>query len=153
MTMNGDFWFRIRVAFFAFAFFTGLGTPLWWYSNNDSLNSIAWIGIVLGFAFLPFYPLFIVFTVGIQAVSPWSDPTWTRPTHRKNFLVLGNPLLVLHFFAFLVASSGAGVILSFLWNGWMAVAYGIAVLCGSAMVLIGLELSMRVFRQKMREDT
>lgn len=97
-------------------------------------------------------PVMLLAIIGLQALNPWSDDLWTRPTHRSNPFRLGNPLLLFHFAAYFAAASGLGVLVSSLWHGLYAAAYGALGILGAASVLVGVRLCMRVFKHKMAEE-
>ena len=149
-----DLLFRIRLLFYGLGFIQPLFIPFGKVVKDVFFDPPIQTLVIL-FAVCLFstilIPIMLLTFVGIQAINPFSDKTWTRPSHRSNPLYLGNPLFILHFAAFFAGFGGFGAIVSFPWNGVVAVGYGVLVFVGSAMFLIGLELCMRVFKHKMGE--
>ena len=94
-------------------------------------------------------PLMLQAIIAIQYVNPFSDKTWTRPTHESNPFHFGNPLLFFHFGAYLGGAGSMGTLLSAIWNGLPALLGGLAGILGAFSVLLGVHLAMRLFRSKM----
>ena len=150
--MNGDLWFKIRMGVMAAGFVIGLiasgALPV------DELRELPtpMLGVltavvIIGLALMP---VMLIAVVGVQAINPASDERWDVPSHRSNPFRLGNPLTFFHFIGCTIAVASLGFIVSGIWNGLYAVIYGVLLLIGSAMVLLGVRLCTRIFKHKIR---
>jgi len=150
--MTGGTWFTIRIGLCAFGFFVAMLIPV---EQFDELRSISnWMPAILcvfAIISLILIPPMLLFVIGIQAINPFSDDKWTPPTHRSNPLRLGNPLLFFHFGAFFLGATGLGFLASSPWKGLMVAARGMFVVLGSIMMLVGIRLCMRAFKDKMTQ--
>jgi len=158
-------WYRVRigllVTFFALGIIFGIIFPYNEFRIDDFVDALATalpVGIpvlVIGmciFALL-FYPLGLIFVIGIQAVNPFSAPRWTKPSWRSNFLNLRDPLHFFHFFAFAGLAGAAGSAL-----GSLAVqgrldflVVAMQALAGLG-ILAGVRLCLRVYRFKYQDE-
>lgn len=147
--MTGTTWLRIRIVLIGVVFVASLFPPLddlqTWRDLPQGMFPVMLVFILLGLALIPFG---VVFVIAIQAVSPWSDAVWTRPTHRSNPLHLGNPLLFFHFGAYLVLAAAAGTMIAGIRHGWLVFAQGLLTLAAAAMIRLGVALCMRIFKTK-----
>jgi hypothetical protein len=147
-------WFKIRLGFHAFGLVSG---ALFAHRGAAGLTGLEpwgprFLAIFGGIAVLVL-PFMLVAVLSIQAVNPLSDKQWTRPTHASNPFRLGNPLLFFHFAAYLALAQAVGILLSALWNGVYAAALGVFMLLGAVATLVGVRLSMRVFKSKMADKS
>jgi len=149
--MNGRAWFRIRLVLICLGFVVGIASPPW--LSDELLSEIPWPFVAGALAMALFFPpIALLFVIGIQAINPWSDRWWHRPTHRSNPFRLGNPLLFFHFAVYFSAVGGLGQLASGIWSGAGAALTGLSVLIGSGSTLLGLRLCMGVYRHKMAGD-
>ncbi len=146
-------WFKIRLGVYALGLVSGVPTAHQEVSELAKFEpwGLAFLAIPCGVATL-LMPLMLLFVISIQAVNPWSDEKWLRPTHGCNPFRLGNPLLFFHFGAYWFGAIGIGFLLSALWNGVYAVALGVFMLLGAVATLAGVRLSMLVFKSKMADE-
>ena len=152
--MAGEHWLHFRLATYLFAFAVSVATPF--FVPQELLQSIEslppWmlVAIFIGLLLLlAAFPLMCLFVVGIQAINPWSDRVWSRPTLRSRPFNTGNPLLAIHDASFVVAAGGVGLLVSSPWNGLIFAAAGMLQLFGGAMLRISLRLCLHVFRSKL----
>lgn len=152
--MTGKMWFRIRMALFVLTFLSALLVP---NPQIEELSATSGMDQIFLFVFLGvvavFIPFMLLCTLAIQAINPFSDKVWTRPTHQSNPFRLGNPLLFFHFGVYLCAASGLGIIVSSLWRGLFAAVFGLIMLVYSVSILLGVRLTMRVFKHKMAGES
>ena len=149
------YWVRIGllVAFFALGIIFGIIFPYDEFRIDDLAAAVPGglpvlvIGMCI-FAIL-FYPLGLIFVIGIQAVNPLSAPRWAKPSWRSNFLNLRDMLHFFHFGAFVVLAGAAGSAL-----GSLAVQGRLDFLLVAMQAMAGLgtlagvRLCMRVYRFK-----
>jgi hypothetical protein len=109
---------------------------------------VTWMCI---FAIL-FPPLALLFVIGIQAVSPFSAPRWTKPSWRSNFLNLRDMLHFFHFGAFAGLAGAAGSALgSLAVQGRLDFVVAAMQALASLGILAGVRLCMRVYRSKYQD--
>ena len=148
--MTGKTWFIIRIILIVLSFLSALSVPnpqieeLSTASGMDRIFFLVFLGV--GAVLIPFMLLTVL---AIQAINPFSDKIWTPPTNHSNPFRLGNPLLFVHFGVYLCAAAGLGTIISSLWRGLFVAIFGFILLIYSLSILIGVRLSMRVFKHKM----
>jgi hypothetical protein len=145
-------WFQVRIVLFTLGFLVALAAPI---EQPEELHSMqSWmLGIVVLILLvsLLLIPCMILIVIGVQSVNPLSDQIWTRPNHHVNPFHFGNPLLFFHFAAYLFGSCALGVLFSSLWRGSLVALEGCYSALCSLMVLVGVQLSMRVFKRKLPE--
>ncbi len=96
--MSGKTWFRIRLILLVLWFLAGLLVPnpqIEELSTASGMDRI-FLFVVLAVAAVV-VPFMILAVLAFQAINPFSDKVWTRPTHHSNPFRLGNPLLPFHF--------------------------------------------------------
>ncbi|WP_417388646.1 hypothetical protein [Gimesia sp.] len=98
------------------------------------------------------WPFMVVAVVGFQAINPFTDPVWKRPTHSSNPFRLRNPLYPAHFLMCFMMAQGAGILATSLIGGWLQLLMGIATITGSLTGLWGLELVMKMFPKRMAPE-
>jgi len=148
--MAGKTWFRIRSGLLAYGFIAAAATA---HVQLAQLRSFPF-AMTLGFyvvcaVMLLAIPLMLVAVIGFQAVNPFSDKMWTRPTHQSNPFRFGNPLLFFHFAGYFFGAAGLGVLVSALWNGLPALLGGLEGMVGAFTTLVGVRWAMHVYRFKM----
>ena len=152
--MSEKTWFRIRISLFVFSFAAALFVP---NPQIEELSTASGMDRIFLFAALAVIAVVIPFMVlavlAFQAINPFSDKTWKLPTHHSNPFRLGNPLLFFHFAVYLGAAAGLGTVISSVWRGLFAAILGLILLVYSLSVLIGVRLTMRVFRYKMAAES
>lgn len=146
-------WLRIRITILCLGFAASLFVPVAQFDQLSRLPAPMMISFgafaVVCFALIPFMLLFVI---GIQVANPMSDDKWTIPTHKSNPFQLGNPLPFFHFGAYLNAACGLGLMVASLWQGVLALAYGVLTLAAAFMFLVGIQLCIRVYAQKITKD-
>ena len=151
--MTGNTWFKIRLALIAIGFAAGMFLP--WNETATAFGEMPRemlvLVLILSVGGVLLSPIILLFVIGIQSTNPFSDRRWTRPAHRSNPFRFGNPLLFFHFAAYFTGAQALGVLVSALWWGPYAAAMGALGIAGAAGILLGVRLSMRVFKRKMED--
>ena len=146
--MTADTWFKIRLVLMGLAFLSGLLGPSVTADGFEDTLPLWLIVVICLFVLVPI-PFGILLVVGIQAANPLSDKTWNAPSHHANPFRLGNPLLLFHFGAFLVAAGSLGVLLSAAWKGALVAVGGAFGVLAGVSCFLGVKLSMRVCKDKL----
>ncbi|QDU14357.1 Glyoxalase-like domain protein [Gimesia maris] len=147
---EGD-WTRFRSILLILAAIAGSLSFLNYQSepmNGSSVLDVYFFYFALLVSLL-FWPVMVVAVVGFQAINPYSDPVWTRPTHSCNPFRLKNPLCIAHFLMYFVMAQGAGALVTAILGGWLQSLMGIGMIIGGLEGLWALELVMKRFPEKM----
>lgn len=148
--MSGKTWFRIRLILLVLWFLAGLLVPNPQIEELSTASGMDRIFLFVAMATSAvFIPFMILAVLAFQAINPFSDKTWARPTHHSNPFRLGNPLLIIHFAAYCGAAAGLGTVITSVWRGLFAAMFGFIMLVYSVSILLGVRLTMRVCKHKM----
>jgi len=108
------------------------------------------VGLLTGLCAL-LTPLLVLAAVGMQAVSPFGVRAFRRPGWRTSFLDLRDPAHFFHFFGYFTVAAGLGRTLAQLATEGSVGCSGIGWLSGGLGFLLGVRLSMRVYRSRYVE--
>lgn len=134
----------ILVAFFLYALATtSLSAP---YIAEQM--SLPWLAAFCAIAAVG-SPLVSVVIIAIQLGNPFSDDIWELPASDSNPVYLGNPLLVVHFGAWVFIAFGLGQVLGASWTGIPALVMGLGSMLFGGGMLLGLRLAIRLARRKL----
>lgn len=140
-------WPVIRAVLLLFMFALGLFTTI-----PGSFNPpIDWL--TLG-VITVFFPLGLVFVIGIQFFNPKSAPFWRYPSWQLNPFQFREPLQFFHFGGFTCFAYGVGEIVQFsLRNSAVLSPEALILFAMGCGLLVGVWLCTIVFRKKMSRHT
>ena len=149
--MTPQTWIRIRAILLGLSVIAGGLAFLMpdTFPYSDLPPSMAWIfgGFIL--LSLVLAPFMLAAVILFQAINPFSDKVWTRPSHYCNPFRLGNPLLFFHFASFMFMAAGLGMSLTSFMGGIRQLLEGVYTILGGFAFLAGVHLAMRWCKHKM----
>jgi hypothetical protein len=149
--MKAETWLRMRLVLIGIFFIGGslsfLVPDL--FTFPDLPPTMMWLPIGFLVTCIALSPIMVAAVISFQVLNPFTDKTWTRPTHSSNPLRLRNPLLFFHFASYLCMAQGLGMALTSFLGGWVQLMWGLQGLAGGLGCLAGVHLAMRWCKHKM----
>jgi hypothetical protein len=136
-------WWVIRTSLVVLGAIVSFFVPL----GPQAKPPIDWFALLLIFASCP---IALVFVLGIQVMNPMSSRVWRRPSWSANPFNFSEPLQFFHFGAYAMLVQGTVLLIRLAAS---PVPFYVEVLIPMTMglgVLLGIQLTMLVFRRKMR---
>ena len=128
-------WFFLRVFLIVASIVTGALRPFLEPAPLRSKWGPVFAFVMIAGAF--FWPVCLLFVMGLQSINPWSSKKWTRPNWYCNFLNPRDPLPFFHFAAFFLGGAGIGELVSTAatlgtidWEACMATIHSCEILLG-----------------------
>lgn len=97
-----------------------------------------------------FFPIVMLFAIGIQASNPFSAVHWTHADWDSNFLSMSDPLHFFHFGAYEILCCGIGAVLTSPFAESRVWIEGLSWISSGIGLLLGIKLCERCFPQKFK---
>ena len=141
-------WLWVRLGIVAAAVPGGLSFASPETVKTSNVDWWACLALVFG------VPVAVLFVVGIQALNPWSAPTWRKPSWTVNPFDFSQPLQSLHVTSFFFLAGGVAAFSSLPFHGWSGAPLAVSLVSIGAGSWVGVWLCVWCFRHKLvRDDT
>lgn len=139
-------WKLIRIGLIVLVAVGSLFTPL----EMQERSPIDWTDLAIIFALIP---VGLLFVVGIHAANPLSAKVWEKPDWDRNFLNFKDPVQFFHFGAFVMVAQGVATLCRVLFSNVHIYPETLLPLVMGVSTLLGVHITMLVFRAKFKEST
>ena len=140
--MKHSKWFYVRIVIVGIGSLSGLLSSLPGSSDSQYIDILDCIIVLI------LCPLGLLFIIGIQAINPYSEKVWIKPSWESNPFNLKDPLHFFHLAAFHIMAGTIGSLISLIFQGtklWLPILFYI---CAGASTWLGVQLCQFAYKKK-----